>query len=1351
MNNVMSLLYEALEKHIMLWNEKGGLAYSLPKDLLFPMLLKENIIKYKKAILELLEYNNINSLEQAQNVSYYRIPEKYYEKTLFSIQKGIFLQETLEYDKNTYTIPLFTKLSNIDIQILQTAIRIFLKKTPSFRMYLTADLGYKFLFPEEIEVPVIEVEESEVESLIKQRSQKVFTQEGGLLCSPEIIIIRDTPDVILNFTHNHMLSDALSVRVIFDDILKNYEALLNHALFEKQEFNYLDHVAYQRFITEAASYKKSIDALAKKLEKSEPLVLPKKKNANLNDMRIGFINFNIPSLILKKLKDLGISTDVSLYSILSGVLYHILSVFSGGQTNFPLALTVSNRPIEMQSVIGPFINTLPLIPEYSQDKTLIEILKDIHTKVLVLNEYHNINLDMLAEKLTPQNVSIHHIMPVLFTLHNFRKVKYSAKSFARTDISLSDAIEKFGISFTASIEEDGDEEGINFLVSFAKEVYQESYISLIVRHYIEALSHVTKESMNQPITSLTIINKEQEKLLLRDFNNTNSEFPQAETIHSLFTQQAIKTPNNIALIYGSHKLTYQELDERSNALARFLTLTYQIKPDQPVCLLLERSENLLVCILGILKAGGAYVPIDPSFPQERIKYIIQDSGAPVVITTKKLSKKLALTFNGIKVAVCEFDDSNIQNLLLEMSGAPIKTEVTSKNLAYIIYTSGTTGKPKGVMVEHQSIVNRIFWMNRRYPISPKDVVLQKTPYVFDVSVWELFWANWYGASIVFATPEGHKDPFYIINLIEKNNISILHFVPSMFSAFNEALISLGSKQKVYLKTVKYIFCSGEELKLEQVKQAYSLLPHSEIHNLYGPTEAAVDVSYYECTPNIKDVFIGRPIDNTKLFVLGKNLSLSPVGAIGEIFISGICLARGYINNLKLTEEKFLQNPFNREYEKKCGEDYARLYRTGDLGRWHENGVIEFLGRRDFQVKIRGYRVELGEIEQAMLDKPKVRQVCVLTHSNPENSHAPQHLIGYYVSDTPIASNEWEQYLNAKLPEYMIPTFFVHLEQLPLTSNGKLDRSKLPNPTLDSKLLEVVEEPRDSTESMLQTLFQEVLGTPVNLIDDFFRLGGDSILSIQLVSRIRQRLGVQVNVKDIFQYRTVQKLYNYMQDAHGLSSANIEGEQGLLTGDVSLLPIQKWFFKQPFNKPSHWNQAFLIQTPSLDIQRLTQSIDRLIQYHDALRLRYANTDDTIPQQYYAAHIPFKNLHTINLSELDSDFSSVLEQLPDRLTQWQDSFNLTSNQPLYSFVYISGYPDGTSRIFIALHHLISDTVSWRILMEDLEAIYHNRFQNTPKGSSYRQWVHAVTAYSEDHPNETQLWEEVMQDYSPPCVSS
>ena len=630
------------------------------------------------------------------------------------------------------------------------------------------------------------------------------------------------------------------------------------------------------------------------------------------------------------------------------------------------------------------------------------------------------------------------------------------------------------------------------------------------------------------IQELEYVGEEEKQRVLMEFNDTGVDYPRDKCIHDFFIEQVKQNPGAKAVVCGEEQLTYQQLYERSLDLAMYLQ-SVGVKPDSVVGLYMERSLEMMVGILGTVQAGGAYVPLDPGHPDERVAYMLEDSEAGIVLTQNKYKNKVrSLMVEEARIISLDGEWGEVSERAGRMrrEGKQLRREAEAENAAYVIYTSGSTGKPKGVVVEHRALVNRIHWMQKRYGLEAGEVVLQKTPYSFDVSVWEFFWPMMVGATVVMAEPEGHKDVAYLEEVIEERQVTTLHFVPSMLHAYLE-------NGRGECRSVKRIFSSGEELDRRSAEVYRKRFPEAALYNLYGPTEAAIDVTAYECQ-QLPEAFvpIGAPIANTQIYILDQRQNPQPIGVPGELYIAGEGLARGYLNRPELTRERFVTNPFAPE---------TRMYRTGDRARWLEDGNIQYLGRMDTQVKIRGFRIELGEIEARLNQHPEIEDSVVIVRGEESNKQ----LIAFYRARhtqadhiVELGNEELRGHLLRTLPEYMVPGGFVSLAAIPLNANGKVDRRALARMEVKIGSTEEYVAPRNQGEKQLVEIWAEVLKLApekIGVHDNFFELGGHSLLAVQLMAKINNHFGQLLPLGVIFAAPNISELAQLISNREASSS------------------------------------------------------------------------------------------------------------------------------------------------------------------------------------------------------------------------
>jgi amino acid adenylation domain-containing protein/non-ribosomal peptide synthase protein (TIGR01720 family) len=805
------------------------------------------------------------------------------------------------------------------------------------------------------------------------------------------------------------------------------------------------------------------------------------------------------------------------------------------------------------------------------------------------------------------------------------------------------------------------------------------------------------------IGELPLLTVGERRQVVEEWNATAAAYSHDKCLHELIAEQVLRAPDAVAVVVENRELTYAELDRRANQLAQHLR-ALGVGPDVVVGLYLERSFEMVVGLVGILKAGGAYLPLDPEYPPDRLAFMLSDARAPVLVTVGGLADDLPA--HDARVVRLDADWPQVA----VMPATALEAGAGPDNLAYVIYTSGSTGKPKGVMNEHGAVVNRLCWMQAEYGLSPLDSVLQKTPFTFDVSVWEFLWPLMQGARLVMARPAGHKDPSYLVDLICRQDITTLHFVPSMLQVF------LQEPDVQRCVSIKRVICSGEALSGALQAEFFKRLD-TELHNLYGPTEAAIDVTYWACGRDDAaiSVPIGRPIWNTQIFILNESLSPVPIGVAGELHIGGVGVARGYIGRADLTAERFIASPFDPD---------RRLYRTGDLARWRADGVIEYLGRIDHQVKIRGFRIELGEIEAALKQHGGVRDAAVVVR---EDVPGDKRLVAYVVGaeGVQVSAAELRGLLKRDLPDYMVPSAFVAMAGLPLSHNGKLDRKALPAPDLDAVRSDTAYvAPRNPVETALAAIWEEVLRIKrVGVLDKFFDIGGDSILSLLVVSRAN-RAGLRITPNQIFQHPTVAGLAAVAETIDRAVATNAP-----VSGPVPLTAIQSWFFEQELPDPHHWNQAvFLRVEAGLDAALVERALQVLVDHHDALRLRFSREASGWSQVNRGLG------ETVSLSRIDlsgcgeADREQVMHQAAADLNARLD----LADGPLIRAAWFDLGGQQAAQMLIVIHHLAVDGVSWRILLEDLQTACERlrrgeAVELAAKTTSFKQWAERIGAYA------------------------
>jgi amino acid adenylation domain-containing protein len=772
---------------------------------------------------------------------------------------------------------------------------------------------------------------------------------------------------------------------------------------------------------------------------------------------------------------------------------------------------------------------------------------------------------------------------------------------------------------------------------------------------------------------------------------TSNGDSQALCLHQLCAAQAARTPDAIAVLDETGQLSYRELDRRANQLAHYLRRR-NVGPETLVGISVERSIEMVIGLLGILKAGGAYVPLDPEYPPERLRFMLHDAQVAVLLTQARLGDRL----RDLEIPAIRLDAD--WPAIGQEPEQPPASGTSAANLAYMIYTSGSTGQPKGALNTHGAIVNRLLWMQDSYRLSADDRVLQKTPFSFDVSVWEFFWPLISGATLVLARPGGHRDSDYLIDLIRRQQITTLHFVPSMLAVF------LNADGVASCTSIRQVFSSGEALSWDLQARFFQQLS-AQLHNLYGPTEAAVDVTFWACDPESQEqtVPIGRPVANTQIYILDEHGQPVVGNMPGELYIGGVQVARGYHRRPDLTAEKFVPDPFSHPEGTRPG---ARLYRSGDLARFRDDGAIEYLGRLDQQVKLRGFRIELGEIEAVLRQHPAVRDAVVILR---EDQPGDKRLVAYLVEEQGAGGEsraaELRQLLQQQLPEYMLPSAFVVLDEFPLTPNGKLDRRALPAPgRTRADLTAAFVAPRTAIERGLAAIWSRLFGMEqIGIHDDFLELGGHSLLATQMIARIRQEWQISLALRSIFEARTIAELAPLLElqqhDAPKRALATIQPTPRDGALPLSYSQERIWFIQQlnPACRAYQF-QATLRFSGELDIAALQRSLNVIVQRHEMLRTTFPALRGRPIQQIHAAwdvELPLVELQDLPIAERDQQLQQLMR------AEINKPFDVTQ-LPLIRWTLFRLRPDEHLLLQVE-HHLIHDGWSFNVLLQEILDLY------------------------------------------------
>jgi amino acid adenylation domain-containing protein len=1024
----------------------------------------------------------------------------------------------------------------LDVPAMRTALQQLVDRHEALRTTFTEDGERQRIHPKlAIDTPVIDLtdlpegERDARANALELAAIKVpYDLVKGPLVRTSIVKLADDRWRVLFLVH-HIVADGWSCGVLSRDLGVLYQAVKRGTKPELKPLMQLSE--YVRHLGEEEQV--AAHAASEEFWLKEYATLPPALALPTDRPRPAFKSFEADRIFMRldapyvnELKQAATKHGATMFAFSFAAFDAYLARLTG-QDDLVVGFDLAGQAlVQGRDLVSHAVSFLPMRATVDVSKPFARLVQDVRGKLFDVLENQTFTYGSLLKKIrVPIDPSRKPLVSVSFNLDpsslglHFDDLEVASDSIPRQ-------FENNELFVNMVQLDDG---GIELQCTYNKDLFDAETVRRRMREFVVLMGDAARHP-DKSVASLDIMPPDERKLVVETWNDTRVGFAENATVHELIEAQVAASAKRVAVIADSgvaKQLTYAELNRRADALASRLQ-AMGVGPDMPVAVSMDRSAELVVSLLAVMKSGGAYVPVDPGYPEQRRRFMIEDCGARVILTQKALRHTLP---TGPAIV-------SVDEIWSELVDGKPEPRATADNVAYMIYTSGSTGMPKGVMVEHRSIVNRLEWQNRYLGVGVDDVILQKTPYSFDVSVWEFFSPLMAGARLVMARPEGHKDPSYLLEAITTHGVTITHFVPSMLQAI------VGEPDLKRCTSLRHIVCSGEALSPTLRDRLLEVLP-VELHNLYGPTEAAVDVSAAKCVRNDPPwtVPIGRPVANTTLYVLDADLQPVPIGVPGELYIGGVQVGRGYMNRPELTAERFVRDPFSR--------NGGRLYRTGDLSRFLSDGQIEFLGRLDNQVKIRGFRIELGEIEAAIEKQHNVRQAVVAVK---ELSPGDQSLVAYLTSKNGAAPDpsSLRSALASSLPDYMVPQHWMVLPEMPLTSSGKVDRKALPLPQRGAATPRAFVAPKGDVQEKLAAIWADVLGIArVGADDDFFDLGGHSILATRVVSRVRRDFGVQLPLRTIFTAPKLVQLANELDSLLAVAALAGNGAGGAFEEEVVL--------------------------------------------------------------------------------------------------------------------------------------------------------------------------------------------------------
>lgn len=1114
-----------------------------------------------------------------------------------------------------------------------------------------------------------------VQQLAHEEAQLPFDLVNDPLLRVRLLQLSDNQHVLL-FTLHHIISDAWSLGVLIREFAQTYTAFSTGESLSLPELpiQYADFAVWQRQWLQGEVLETQLNYWQQQLKHAPPLLeLPTDRpRPPVQTFRGANQSLMLSKALTEALKALSRREDTTLFMTLLAAFKVLLYRYTG-QADLLVGSPIANRNrMEVEGIIGVFINTLVLRTDVSGNPTFRELLVQVRKTTLEAYAHQDLPFEKLVEELQlERNLSYNPLFQVMFQLQNAPMSDLELPGLTLSSLDSDGETTQFDLSLHMA----ETEAGLQALIEYSTDLFNDATIARMLGHFQMVLEGIVA-NVDDRLSDLPLLTKTEQNQF-REWNQTQVEFAQV-SIHQLFEAQVEQTPDAIAVVFEDKQLTYRELNDKANQLANDL-YALGVEPDVLVGICVDRSLEMIIGILAILKAGGAYVPLDPAYPQERIAFMLEDAQVSILLTQTHLLNTLP--------------KHQAQVLCIDTAHSPISPfshlsiSVSPSSLAYVIYTSGSTGKPKGVQIEHRSLSNFLQSLQQHLKLTAQDILLSVTTITFDIAALELFLPLTVGARVVIASRAVVCDGVQLSEAIVQSGTTIIQATPATW----RLLLAAGWQGNAQLK----VLCGGESLQSDLANQLRSKC--AALWNLYGPTETTIWSTIHAVESDTEPVPIGRPIANTQIYVLDCDRQPVPIGVVGELYIGGAGLARGYLNRSELTAERFIEIELHEK-------QLTRLYRTGDLACYRPDGTIECLGRIDHQVKIRGFRIELGEIESILSQHPTVQQAAVTVR---ENELGDRRIVAYVVPASTTLSDlvtEWRRFLKTQLPDYMVPSAFVLLETLPLTPNGKVDRKALPTLVDIQPESETISAAANTPfEAMLTTLWSQLLGVTVGVHDDFFACGGHSLLATQVMSRVRDLFNVELPLRALFETPTIaslaQQIETAMKTKQQLAILPLQPVDRNQPLPLSFAQQRLWFLSQLAPDSGLYNLSVHVKlTGAFNLSALEQSVNEVVRRHEALRTSFVAVEGQPVQVINPAltlTVPVVDLRSLSPAEQDVAIRQLVSE------EDQKPFDLTCC-PLLRVTVLR--LNATEHILLlTMHHIISDGWSMGALLRELVTLY------------------------------------------------